>query len=84
MVAARRAHAARPGGLQPVRPGTTAPSRARALLLDDTYVSGARSQSAAAALELAGARSTLIVPIGRVLRPDSVALHADFLRRHAA
>ncbi len=57
---------------------------ARALLLDDTYVSGARSQSAAAALELAGARSTLIVPIGRVLRPDSVALHADFLRRHAA
>ena len=57
---------------------------ARALLLDDTYVSGARSQSAAAALELAGARSTLIVPIGRVLRPDRVALHAEFLRRHAA
>jgi hypothetical protein len=35
-------------------------------------------------LELAGARSTLIVPIGRVLRPDRVASHADFLRRHAA
>ena len=57
---------------------------ARALLLDDTYVSGARSQSAAAALHLAGARSTLILPLGRVLRPDRVALHAEFLRRHAA
>ncbi len=56
----------------------------RALLLDDSYVSGARSQSAAAALSLAGARSTLIVPLGRVLRPDRVALHADFLRRHLA
>ena len=62
----------------------TAPrSPARVLLLDDTYVSGARAQSAAAALSLAAARSTLIVPLGRVLRPDRVALHADFLRRHA-
>jgi hypothetical protein len=57
---------------------------ARALLVDDTYVSGARSQSAAAALHLAGAGSTLILPLGRVLRPDRVALHAEFLRRHAA
>ena len=90
----RRAEA--PGGPPPVahmRPDPAAFSlrardggtrrRARALLLDDTYVSGARSQSAAAALHLAGARSTLIVPLGRVLRPDRVALHADFLRRHA-
>jgi hypothetical protein len=63
------------------RPGA---ADAHILLLDDTYVSGARSQSAAAALRQAGARSTLIVPIGRVLRPDRVALHADFLRRHVA
>jgi hypothetical protein len=56
---------------------------ARVLLLDDTYVSGARSQSAAAALQLAGARP-VIAPLGRVLRPDRVALHAEFLRRHAA
>jgi hypothetical protein len=56
---------------------------ARVLLLDDLYVSGARAQSAAAALHLAGARSTLIVPLGRVLRPDRVPLHAHFLRRHA-
>jgi hypothetical protein len=57
---------------------------ARVLLLDDTYVSGARSQSAAAALHLAGAGATLLVPLGRVLRPDRVARHADFLRRHVA
>jgi hypothetical protein len=56
---------------------------ARVLLLDDTYVSGARSQSAAAALQLAGARP-VIAPVGRVLRPDRVALHAEFLRRQAA
>ena len=55
----------------------------RVLLLDDTYVSGARSQSAAAALQRAGAR-TVIGPLGRVLRPDRIALHADFLDRHAA
>jgi hypothetical protein len=52
------------------------------LLLDDTYVSGARSQSAAAALQRAGAR-TVIGPLGRVLRPDRIALHAEFLGRRA-
>jgi hypothetical protein len=56
---------------------------ARTLLLDDTYVSGARAQSAAAALGRAGAR-TVIGPLGRVLRPDRIALHADFLDRHVA
>jgi hypothetical protein len=63
------------------RPGARG---AHVLLLDDTYVSGARAQSAATALHRAGARCTLIVPLGRVLRPDRVAAHADFLRRHAA
>jgi hypothetical protein len=56
---------------------------ARVLLLDDTYVSGARSQSAAAALQRAGAR-TVIGPLGRVLRPDRIALHAEFLSLHIA
>ena len=42
------------------------------LVLDDTYVSGARAQSAAAALRLAGAASVQIVAAGRVLRPDRV------------
>ncbi len=65
-------------------PARAAVGGARVLLLDDTYVSGARSQSAAAALTRAGARCTLIAPLGRVLRPDRVALHAEFLHRHAA
>ncbi len=49
-------------------------------LLDDTYVSGARAQSAAAALRRAGATSVVIVAVGRVLRPDRSASHARFLR----
>jgi hypothetical protein len=53
------------------------------LLLDDTYVSGARAQSAAATLQQSGARATVIAPLGRVLRPDRVALHAEFLARHS-
>jgi orotate phosphoribosyltransferase-like protein len=54
---------------------------ARIVLLDDTYVSGARAQSAAAALRHAGARSTVIIPVGRVLRPDLVGAHAAYLAR---
>jgi hypothetical protein len=57
---------------------------ARVLLVDDTYVSGARAQSAAAALRLAGARAVLIVPAGRVLRPDRLDGHAAFLAAHRA
>jgi hypothetical protein len=85
-----------PGGRAPVahmRPDvvafTVAPADpaalrgARVLLLDDTYVSGARAQSAAAALQRAGAR-TVIGPLGRVLRPGRIARHADFLARHLA
>jgi hypothetical protein len=53
----------------------------RAVLLDDTYVSGARAQSAAAALRGAGARAVVIVALGRVLRPDRSPAHAAFLRR---
>jgi len=52
----------------------------RAILLDDIYVSGSRAQSAAAALRLCGAREVLIVPLGRVLRPEKVAAHAAFAR----
>jgi hypothetical protein len=85
-----------PGGRAPVahmRPDAGAfavppPERAalrgaRVLLLDDTYVSGARAQSAAAALQRVGAR-TVIGPLGRVLRPSRVARHTDFLRQHVA
>jgi hypothetical protein len=48
-------------------------SRAQAgesvLLLDDTWVSGASAQSAAAALKLAGARYVAIVVLGRHINP---------------
>ncbi len=54
---------------------------ARVILLDDTYVSGARAQSAAAVLRRAGARSAVIIPVGRVLRPDLVGAHAAYLAR---
>jgi hypothetical protein len=53
----------------------------RCLLLDDTYVSGARAQSAAAALRRAGATAVVIVALGRVLRPDRVPAHAAYLQR---
>jgi hypothetical protein len=52
---------------------------ARVVLIDDTYVSGARSQSAAAALRRAGARPLLIVPLGRVIRPERFAAHAALM-----
>ena len=75
------------GHMHPDPAGFEASSAARAalrgrhiLLLDDTYVSGARAQSAAATLRLAGAASVRILVIGRVLRPERVPAHASFLR----
>lgn len=49
---------------------TTAVSGLKVLLLDDTFTSGARLQSAASALQLAGATVVAAVPIGRVVKPD--------------
>jgi len=48
----------------------------RAVLLDDTYVSGSRAQSAAVALRRAGARAVVIAPLGRVVRPERYSVHA--------
>lgn len=42
----------------------------RVLLLDDTFTSGAHSQSAASALRVAGADLVAIVPVGRYVVPD--------------
>jgi phosphoribosylpyrophosphate synthetase len=56
----------------------------RVVLVDDTYVSGARSQSAAAALRRAGARAVTVVPLGRVIRPERFAAHAAFMNGHPA
>ncbi len=79
--------AARPlGHMQPDRAGFAVAAASagavpgtRVLLLDDTYVSGARAQSAAAGLRRAGARSVVIVVLGRVLRTDRVPLPSGFL-----
>ena len=43
---------------------------ANVLLVDDTFTSGARIQSAASALTLAGANVVAAVPIGRVINPS--------------
>ena len=82
-----------PGSLRHMRPrrdGFVVPAARRSavqgrhvLVLDDTYVSGARAQSASAALRLAQAASVQIVTAGRVLRPERVPGHAEFLRRAA-
>jgi hypothetical protein len=45
-------------------------SGTRVLLLDDTFTSGARAQSAASSLHCAGAHVVAMVPIGRVIRRD--------------
>jgi len=51
----------------PIPPGTSV------LLLDDTWVSGASAQSAAAALKRAGARHVAVVVLGRHVNPDDPA-----------
>ena len=61
------------------RASRTVIATARVLLLDDTYVSGSRGQSAAATLRLSGAHSVLVVPVGRVLRPERFVTHAAFV-----
>ncbi len=95
----RRALAARtsrtgslPGGSHAAR--TPTPTRCRrtphrsceagaSLLLDDTYVSGARAQSAAAALRAGGAEAVVILALGRVLRPDRSPRQPAFLRANS-
>lgn len=42
----------------------------RILLIDDTFTTGARVQSAASALQLAGAVVPAAIAIGRVMNPD--------------
>ncbi|MGH3717986.1 MAG: hypothetical protein ACRDRI_03915 [Pseudonocardiaceae bacterium] len=42
----------------------------RVLLIEDTFTSGARVQSAASALHLAGASTVAVVSAGRVVSPD--------------
>lgn len=52
----------------------------RVIVLDDTYTSGARAQSAASALALAGAAVLAVVPVGRVVNPTVMAWVAAWWR----
>lgn len=56
----------------------------RVLLIDDTFTSGARAQSAASALSIAGATVTAIVPIGRVISPGFSPEVAAYWKRQGA
>jgi hypothetical protein len=53
----------------------------RVLVLDDTLVTGSRAQSAAAALRRAGARSAVVLVVGRVVRPEASGIQAAYWRR---
>ena len=52
--------------------------RHRALVVDDSYTTGARAQSAATALRLVGMRVGAILALGRVVAPRSCPWHAAF------
>ena len=54
------------GGYEP----TVDVERVRILLFDDVYTTGARSQSAASALQRAGADVVAIVVVGRRINPE--------------
>lgn len=53
----------------------------RILLLDDTFTSGARGQSAASSLQLRGARVIALVPAGRYVDPRFSEEGASLLRK---
>ena len=54
------------------------------LLVDDTFTSGARAQSAASALSLAGGDVVAILPVGRVISPDFNEANKEFWDRQRA
>jgi phosphoribosylpyrophosphate synthetase len=54
------------------------------LLIDDTLTTGAHAQSAAAALRRAGARATVVVVLGRVIRPEASAAATRYWRTATA
>jgi len=56
----------------------------RVLLLDDTYTTGARAQSAASALARAGAEVPAIVTVGRVVTPAAAPAVARWWRSRRA
>jgi hypothetical protein len=57
--------------------------RHRVLVVDDSYTTGARAQSAAKALRRAGMRVGAILVLGRVVAPRSCPWHAAFWAAYA-
>jgi len=53
----------------------------RILLVDDTYTSGSRAQSAASALSIAGGDVVAIVAIGRVIAPHFSETVAEYWKQ---
>jgi len=56
----------------------------RVLLVEDTLTTGARAQSAAAALRASGALAVVVVVVGRVVRPELNGHHAAYWHRARA
>jgi hypothetical protein len=88
-VAHRRLLLRGPGGLDHLHPSRSGfvvdprvdratLGRHSALVVDDSYTTGARAQSAATALRLAGMRVGAILALGRVVAPRSCPWHAAF------
>jgi hypothetical protein len=79
------------GHLQPSRSGFVVDPRVdraslgkhSALVVDDSYTTGARAQSAATALRLVGMRVGAILALGRVVAPRSCPWHAAFWAAYA-
>jgi len=62
-----------------VTPGLGGGSKGdRALVVDDSFTTGARAQSAVAALRAAGIRVAGVVVVGRVVAPDSASWQAAY------
>jgi hypothetical protein len=53
----------------------------RVLLIDDTFTTGARAQSAASAINLAGGTVVAIVAVGRVINPGFSETVSEFWER---
>jgi hypothetical protein len=55
----------------------------RILLVDDTFTSGARAQSAASAINNGGGVAAAILPVGRVINPNWSDQHHEYWRRQS-
>lgn len=56
----------------------------RVLIVDDTFTSGARAQSAASAITLAGGMTLAILPIGRYFNPSYTSDNQKYWARQTA